>query len=99
MTWFLLFIRRSWVHLFVHCNPNGKCPACGNKRGEIRWIPEFTFDEKERPTTGAILHRCAICTAMWGERALIEKKYWNVSVDPADWNRPIGERAHLERPG
>ena len=91
-----VWFKRWWIHLFVHRNPNAKCPACGNKKGEIRWLPEFTFEEGPT-TTGAVMHRCAICTAMWGERAIIERKYWNVSVDPNDWNRPVSEEAHQAR--
>lgn len=84
----MLFFRRVWIHLFVHRNPNAKCPACGNKDGEIRWVPEFTFDSQEQPTTGAVIHRCKICTAMWGEHALVAKKHWHVNIDPHSFETP-----------
>ena len=79
---FALFIDRLRIHWFANRNPNAKCPACGNKEGEIRWMPDFTFGNETGPATGDVIHRCKICTAMWGDRPLIAKQHWHVQVDP-----------------
>ncbi len=73
-------LRRWWVYLVVRRNPSAKCPACGNANGDIRWIPDFTIGQATE-RTGAIIHRCRICTAMWGEPPIVAMEHWHIEVD------------------
>jgi hypothetical protein len=52
-------------------DPNAKCPSCGNEKGTIRFSP----------THGALIHRCEICGAEWGQRCIVNPKAWQVSVE------------------
>lgn len=49
-------------------DPNEKCPACGNRSGEIRWSIAHQ----------AVLHRCRICGALWAERPIVKAEAWKV---------------------
>lgn len=91
----MIWLTKLWVHLFARRDPSAKCPACGNFDGEIRWVPSFTF-AAEGEATGALIHRCKVCTAMWGETPLVAKRHWNVSVDPEAWNAAAPERVEAK---
>jgi hypothetical protein len=60
--------RRAVARAAIH--PDEKCPACGNRSGEIRWSALHE----------AVIHRCRVCGALWPERPIVEAKAWKVEL-------------------
>lgn len=48
-------------------DPNEKCPACGWRRGKVR----FSLEAR------CVIHTCAICRAQWGEQTLVKADAWS----------------------
>jgi hypothetical protein len=61
-------LRRAVAQAVV--NPNEKCPACGNRSGEIRWSALHE----------AVVHRCRVCGALWAEKPIVKAKAWKVEL-------------------
>jgi hypothetical protein len=66
-----------WHVYFRKIDPNERCPGCGHRSGKIQWESELVWPDK---TKGAVLHRCAICSAAWGEKPIHKAADWAVNV-------------------
>jgi hypothetical protein len=60
-----------YVERFVKVDSTRKCPACGHRK-------EHTFVWSENHE--AILHKCAACSAVFGERPVFATDSWRVTM-------------------
>lgn len=70
---------------YTRRNPNMVCPACGARSGKIHWDPMLKFADGK---VGALVHRCEVCSAMWGEPPIVASKEW-MSQQPVPQGDPV----------
>ena len=58
-------------------DPNAKCPACGERDGELHWTAQVEWPDK---TKGALVHRCKLCQAFWFSKPLVPSEKWAVEL-------------------
>ena len=63
-------------------DPAAKCPACGTKTTHrIKWIPTLKWRDGK---IGGILHQCAVCTAPWAEKPIVDFDSWKLATTEAE---------------
>lgn len=63
--------------LLAREDPNGKCPACGHREGEIRWAAGLELQDGSK---GAVVHQCHICKAPWFKKPLVPAAKWAIEI-------------------
>lgn len=64
-----------YVELRVQVDPERKCPACGHRKEH-----KFVWSEVHQ----AIIHKCAACSAVFGERPVFAVESWRVDMVPIE---------------
>lgn len=70
-------LRRSYIRWRVSRtvrDVNEKCPACGHRKGNIK------FSEVHKQ----LLHSCEVCQAAWGEPCIVKPDAWKVVMPTGD---------------
>jgi hypothetical protein len=80
-TWLYLRWLKWRIDHMAPVDVNMKCPACGHRDGDIRFIAELQFKDS---TEGGIAHHCKICDANWVEKPIIRAKDWALTLPKRD---------------
>jgi hypothetical protein len=75
------------VHYLYRVTGKEKCPACGSRAKH-----EYKFN----PAYRAVIHRCKVCVAEWGQKPLVIADQWMLVPQQQQPQTPRGPVGHYD---